>query len=99
ITGAGVAPERIRVLGGSFADFCRVIQGSSLYVGYDSAGQHAAAAMGVPSVTLFKGYPNERMLHRWQPRGTADSAVIRIPPGTDEEKIHGELVTALSEIL
>src|SRR6185295_11007957 len=29
---------------GSFAGFAGIISGASLYVGYDSAGQHAAAA-------------------------------------------------------
>jgi ADP-heptose:LPS heptosyltransferase len=96
---AGVAPERIQILTGSFADFCRVIQRASLYVGYDSAGQHAAAALGVPSITLFKGYPNSRMLHRWQPRGVEASKVIPIDPGSDEAQILHEFVTALREVL
>ncbi len=34
---------------GSFAGFAQVIAGSSLYVGYDSAGQHVAAACGSPA--------------------------------------------------
>ena len=34
---------------GSFAGFAAIIAASRLYVGYDSAGQHVAAACGVPS--------------------------------------------------
>jgi ADP-heptose:LPS heptosyltransferase len=62
---------------GSFAGFARIIAGSSLYVGYDSAGQHVAEACGIPSITVFAGFPAERMLQRWRPRG-ARSKVIRV---------------------
>jgi ADP-heptose:LPS heptosyltransferase len=54
---------------GSFAGFARIISSSSLYVGYDSAGQHAAAAAGVPLISIFAGYPSERMFDRWRPSG------------------------------
>ena len=98
VAASGVAPSRVEILSGSFAEFCRVIQRASLYVGYDSAGQHAAAAMGVPAITLFKGYANERMLHRWQPRGLATSKVIRIESGTPEERVLEEFRSALHRI-
>ncbi len=52
---------------GSFAGFARIIQGASLYAGYDSAGQHVAAASGVPLVTIFAGFPAPRMFQRWRP--------------------------------
>jgi ADP-heptose:LPS heptosyltransferase len=60
---------------GSFASFASLIAASSCYVGYDSAGQHAAAAFGTPAITLFKGFVNERMFARWQP--AVRSVVIR----------------------
>jgi ADP-heptose:LPS heptosyltransferase len=59
---------------GSFAGFARIIAGSSLYVGYDSAGQHVAAACGVPLISVFAGWAAPRMLDRWRPKGT----VIRV---------------------
>lgn len=96
---AGAAPGQAGILSGSFSDFCHAIQRAALYVGYDSAGQHAAAAMGVPAITLFKGYPNERMFDRWQPRGTAAAKVIRIAPGTGEEQVLEEFRSALQGIL
>ncbi len=99
VAASGAAPGRVEILRGSFADFCRVIQTAGLYVGYDSAGQHAAAAMGVPAITLFKGFANERMLHRWQPRGLATGKVIRIDSGTPEERVLDEFRSALREIL
>jgi ADP-heptose:LPS heptosyltransferase len=54
---------------GSFAGFAAIIAGSRLYVGYDSAGQHVAAACGVPLVSVFAGFPVPRMFQRWRPVG------------------------------
>lgn len=62
-----VAGTNATTWSGSFAGFASLIGAASCYVGYDSAGQHAAAAFGTPLVTLFKGYVNERMFARWQP--------------------------------
>ena len=62
---------------GSFAGFAGIIAGSSLYAGYDSAGQHVAAACGVQSICIFAGFPAERMFERWFPSGF-NSKVIRV---------------------
>jgi len=62
---------------GSFAGFAQVIAGSRLYVGYDSAGQHVAAACGVPLITIFAGFPVPRMFERWRPTGDL-CRVIRV---------------------
>ena len=59
---------------GSFAGFAAIIAAARLYVGYDSAGQHVAAAAGVPLVSIFAGFPAPRMFERWRPAGT----VIRV---------------------
>ena len=61
---------------GSFAGFAETIAGARLYVGYDSAGQHVAAACGVPLISIFAGFPSERMFERWRPVGR-DCTVIR----------------------
>jgi ADP-heptose:LPS heptosyltransferase len=62
---------------GSFAGFAAIIAASRLYVGYDSAGQHVAAACGVPLVSIFAGFPAPRMFHRWRPTGER-ATVIRV---------------------
>lgn len=54
---------------GSFAGFASKIAGARLYVGYDSAGQHVAAAAGVPLISVFAGFPVPRMFDRWRPAG------------------------------
>ena len=62
---------------GSFAGFGTIIAASKLYVGYDSAGQHVAAACRVPQITIFTGEPCERMFQRWRPTGHDRILVIR----------------------
>ncbi len=63
---------------GSFAGFASLIARSRLYIGYDSAGQHAAAALGIPLISIFTGYPSERFLARWRPTGNAPAQVVRV---------------------
>jgi ADP-heptose:LPS heptosyltransferase len=55
---------------GSIGRFAALIGESSAYVGYDSAGQHIAAALGVPSIDLFTGFTSPRMPERWAPHGS-----------------------------
>ena len=78
---------------GSFAGFAQVIAGSSLYLGYDSAGQHVAAACGVPLISIFAGFPAPRMFHRWRPSGP-HATVIRVDQ-TDPTKILAQVAYAL----
>ena len=77
---------------GSFASFCRQIEASKLYIGYDSAGQHAAAALGVSSITAFRGWVDGRMLARWSPRGKGRNLII---PVTNEPEL--EIATRVFE--
>jgi ADP-heptose:LPS heptosyltransferase len=71
---ARAAPDGAVFWEGSFAGFAKIIGGSMLYAGYDSAGQHVAAACGVPLISVFAGFPAPRMFERWRPAGT----VIRV---------------------
>jgi len=70
--GAGIA-----MWDGSFAGFAAHIERSRLYVGYDSAGGHVAAASGVPLITIFAGFASERMFQRWRPSGRGPIHVVR----------------------
>jgi ADP-heptose:LPS heptosyltransferase len=78
---------------GSFAGFAKVIACSTLYVGYDSAGQHVAAACGVPLISIFAGFPAPRMFHRWRPSGP-HATVIRVNQA-DTAKILAQVAYAL----
>ena len=73
-----IAGTNAQTWSGSFARFASVIGGSKLCVGYDSAGQHAAASLGIPLITLFKGFVNDRMFDRWQPSGPGPKRIFKI---------------------
>lgn len=62
---------------GSFANFAAIIQRSKLFVGYDSAAGHAAAASAVPMISIFRGAVCDRMFERWKPTGRGPITVIR----------------------
>ncbi len=66
------------ICNGSFASFVSLLSQCALYVGYDSAGQHAAAALGVPLVTIFAGFPSERMMARWTPKGIGPIEMVKV---------------------
>jgi ADP-heptose:LPS heptosyltransferase len=84
IAASGAQPGQIETFFGPFAEFAAMIGRGPLYVGYDSAGQHVAAACGVPLVAVFAGYPNERFLHRWRPYGLGRREVVAgsLDPGS-----------------
>ncbi len=66
---------RATVWDGSFAGFAEIIAASRLYIGYDSAGQHVAAACGVPLISVFAGFACARMFDRWRPVGPGCTVV------------------------
>lgn len=61
---------------GAFAPFAASISQSDFYLGYDSAGQHVAAASGVPMAVIFSGHASPRFLARWRPESRGDVHVI-----------------------
>ena len=75
---SGAPASRVRLWQGSFAALAAMIAKSRLYVGYDSAGQHAAAVCGTPLVTVFAGFASPRMFARWSPTGPGPKEVIRV---------------------
>ncbi|HVG18226.1 MAG TPA: hypothetical protein VNI02_04175 [Blastocatellia bacterium] len=66
------------VWSGRIGMLAALIGESNLYIGYDSAGQHIAAALGVPSIDVFAGFSSPRMLDRWRPTGKADARVVPV---------------------
>jgi hypothetical protein len=63
---------------GSLAGFAALIGTSDLYIGYDSACQHLAAALGVRTVSIFAGFQSARMVERWRPSGPGVVFVIPV---------------------
>lgn len=72
---------------GPFAAFARTISESQLYAGYDSAGQHVAAACDVPLVTVFSGHASDRFFSRWRPYGRGPQEIVRVEAQSIEEVV------------
>ena len=65
---------------GSLGAFAGLIAVSDRYVGYDSAGGHLAAALGVPAIDVFAGAVSPRMIERWRPWGPRPADVVVASP-------------------
>ncbi len=86
--------DRVRFWEGGFAGFASIISQSDQYVGYDSAGQHAAAAAGVPVISIFAGAPWERFRQRWKAAGPGQISCI-VADGMSSEEVLDEFVTCM----
>ena len=58
------------------------------YVGYDSAGQHLAAALGVTVFTIFAGSNSSRFVRRWRPFGQGRTEIIHVDTLTSQAGIN-----------
>ncbi len=63
------------VFSGPLGALGKMIGAADCFIGYDSCGQHLAAATGTPSVIVFAGAPSERFVRRWAPEAS-DSLTI-----------------------
>jgi ADP-heptose:LPS heptosyltransferase len=77
IAKSGAPSKHLHTCRGSFASFASVIAHSDLYIGYDSAGQHVAAACGVPLLSVFAGFPSPRFFSRWRPWGSGKIEIVK----------------------
>jgi ADP-heptose:LPS heptosyltransferase len=94
-----IAGTRIQAWQGAFAPFASMISQAALYVGYDSAGQHVAAACGVPLVTVFAGFPTPRMFERWKPSGRGPIEVVRVEAESDWSGVLDRALAAVARML
>jgi plasmid stabilization system protein ParE len=77
-----------------------LVEAADLHVGYDSQGQHFAAALGTPSVTAFVPTGGERFFRRWSPYGTGPTRIVRVEPGSADPLAAAEAaLQAASELL
>lgn len=63
---------------GSIGAFAGLVAASDQYIGYDSAGQHIAAALGVPTLTFFVNSNNATFAERWRPFGKGRLEVVYV---------------------
>lgn len=102
LSGKDTPPIDMLVLNGRVGLLAALIRTSDLYIGYDSAGQHIAAAMGVPCIDLFAGFSSARMLDRWRPTGPGPVRVIEadtLRARVDAQAILARALEAAREIL
>ncbi|HKQ74295.1 MAG TPA: glycosyltransferase family 9 protein [Blastocatellia bacterium] len=63
---------------GGIGTLAGLIAASDLYVGYDSAGQHIAAALRVPTLTIFVNSSSPTFAERWRPYGPGAIEVLNV---------------------
>ena len=78
LSSPGAPGAELLVWSGRIGLLAALIAESDLYIGYDSAGQHIAAAAGVACIDVFAGFSSQRMLDRWRPAGPGTSRVIAV---------------------
>ena len=66
---------------GGIGHFAALIAASDEYVGYDSAGQHIAAALAVPTLTIFVNSNSPLFAERWRPAGRGAIEVLSVQAG------------------
>lgn len=84
---------------GSIGSFAVLIAASDQYIGYDSAGQHIAAALGVPTLTFFVNANSERFAHRWQPYGQGTIKLLLVTTSEVAEGLCAEQLAYLHDLL
>ena len=63
---------------GGIGAFAGLIAASDRYIGYDSAGQHIAAALQVPTLTIFVNSSSPTFAERWRPHGPGPIEVFNV---------------------
>ena len=68
-------------------EIAALIANSNEFIGYDSACQHIAAALGAPCLTIFAGSNNMRFIRRWSAYGPNSCHIIHVDTLTDRTLI------------
>jgi len=72
---------------------------SDAYIGYDSACQHIAAALGTPCVTIFAGSNNMRFIRRWSAYGEKSTDIVHVDTLRDRSSIDvDDIVTRIMHV-
>jgi ADP-heptose:LPS heptosyltransferase len=96
----GCGPADILVWNGRVGLVAALIGESDLYIGYDSAGQHIAAALGVPCIDVFTSFSSNRFIERWRPSGKAETRlVVASGDAVDQSRLLSEVLGAAHQVL
>jgi ADP-heptose:LPS heptosyltransferase len=99
LLGADRLEAELLVWSGRVGLLAALIGESDLYIGYDSAGQHIAAALGVPCVDVFAGFSSRRMLDRWRPTGKAETRIVVVEQSTGADRTLEETLRSARQLL
>lgn len=76
-----------------------LIAHSNEFIGYDSACQHIAAALGVCTYTIFAGTNNARFIRRWHATGPNRSEILYVDTiSRDQSVAPAELIDRLHDL-
>ncbi len=64
-------------------EMAALIAHSDEYIGYNSAGQHIAAAAKIPTLTVFAGSNNMNFVQRWSAFGDTECRIVHVNTLTD----------------
>jgi ADP-heptose:LPS heptosyltransferase len=93
------AGSGLNVWSGPLGVLAALIPESDLYIGYDSAGQHIAAALAVPCIDIFAGYSSKRMMDRWRPTGLAEVILVDAADRRSRDDILSEVAAHAKRII
>lgn len=63
------------IFNGSLGSLGKMIDAADCFIGYDSCGQHLAAATRTPSIIVFAGAPSTRFIQRWSPEAIGNLTI------------------------
>jgi ADP-heptose:LPS heptosyltransferase len=89
---------RLIAFQGTINKFAALINLSDCYIGYDSLGQHLAAALGRDVITIFAGYHSELFPERWRPMGRGIIRLIKAGYGPFTIEYQDALVDEVVEL-
>ncbi len=83
---------------GSIDALGKMICAADCFVGYDSCGQHLAAATGTPAVIIFAGAPSSRFIERWAPAAGSNVTIEIKPNQTSKEDLKSLIATVCDKV-
>ena len=89
---AGKPVGRLLMFEGSVARFAALVRLSSVYIGYDSLGQHLAGALGKNILTVFAGYASPLFVARWTPMSAGVVSTVEVGTGPFSEDRQQQVV-------
>jgi hypothetical protein len=96
---SGSPPPDILVWRGRVGLLAAMIEASDLYIGYDSMGQHIAAAVGTHCIDVAAGFASRKFLGRWKPSGSGPVTLIEAARGKTSAEVLAEVVNKLDGLL